>query len=333
MKTKNSTDKVNVYYNLDWLDAHPELKNKRTQLPLTPEQDAFSRICWPFAEVYHAPIDTVFLIQFSSLPLLNRSKSWIIRDGLIPLLWFFKKFPKPTQVQTKMYVHHSLEPYIPLEWSKYFGLYDLYSQDTQPNDIQNLILCGVVSENFFQIDNFHDFFQNLEKQSQYDFQKLNKKSFLYYQPLFSSGKHSYLTNYYSELMNFFGPQIQGLEFSNFQSIDDYSNHAVIDVNSSNIYIDNALVHFLLGRGAKLISNYQGLAKFDRVVPISEYHGYKIKEDINTDISIYRNVQSDIKKMDAFQKKIFNVTRSSSNNGLPWPNWFAEWVGTPKKSNK
>ena len=60
-----------------------------------PELSKLMNWLYPHYQSYISPVNPVFLETIPNLEVLNSKKLWSVRDGLVPLLFFFTKFKIP----------------------------------------------------------------------------------------------------------------------------------------------------------------------------------------------------------------------------------------------
>ena len=103
MIQKNSED---TYLNLDWLEKYRENDLQlKPHLSQSLEVKNFFSHFWPNTSDYQSPFENIFLIQAATAKIFNSRPKWFIRDGLIPLLWFFKTHPTPAKMKSRIYIH------------------------------------------------------------------------------------------------------------------------------------------------------------------------------------------------------------------------------------
>src|SRR5581483_8710087 len=68
-------------------------------------------------------LNPVFLAECESLLQLKFAPVWLARDGLVPLTWFFSRFPEPCGFKGTIHVHEDFAPIIPKAWAKRVGTY------------------------------------------------------------------------------------------------------------------------------------------------------------------------------------------------------------------
>ena len=112
---------------------------------------------WPSIEMYESVMKPIFLADLPSAAEANPKGEWLVRDGLLPLIWFFTKNPEPGSFRGKLRVHASFEEFIPDAWRPQVDLYELFSNDQDGYDssfgvdtgeVKELLLTGLIMQSY-----------------------------------------------------------------------------------------------------------------------------------------------------------------------------------------
>ena len=106
----------------EWYFARLNATIQQTLREKPGEVQNFLNYLWPVALPYYSPLNPCYLVGTSAEKLLSQSPVWFARDGLIPLLWFFRQNPEPLEFQGRLWVQESLEQWVPNAWRKSHGL-------------------------------------------------------------------------------------------------------------------------------------------------------------------------------------------------------------------
>jgi len=117
----------------DWFQLHPA-RDAVWKLPdLSPKASGFVNNLWPMGMAYHSPLKPRFLIELENAGLPAGSETFLIRDGLIPLLWFWRKWPEPREFQGKILIGEQFAPYVPPAWRERVLFYRLTAGPRAPS--------------------------------------------------------------------------------------------------------------------------------------------------------------------------------------------------------
>ena len=313
--------------NNDWLSAHRDIE--KPKLLETPEVQAFMQNIWPAGDSYFSPIQTAFMVQFINLGFFNRQPAWIIRDGLIPLLWFFKTHPRPTGVKSRLYIHENLTEFVPKEWQELVGTYKIISASPFENTAEpnKILIAGIVSETYSSIKSLPE---NLkiwsQKRPSVKLTDLPKFAFLPFKTWGADHwtQMSFHPNYMVHLCKAMGTDIQVLNWHQMQSTDSWEGTYVLDLNDGMVCADSYFNHMALARGARLWLPTEANPSAD-YISLSPYHGFEINESPDFSESISFEVKRSLKETSTFANVYLKAVRSETNQVLPWPKWFSSWA--------
>lgn len=311
--------------NSDWLNAHKDVE--KPKFPRTAEIDAFFGSFWPAGESYFSPVQCAFFIQFISLSLFNQQPFWIMRDGLIPLLWFFKTHPRPTGIKSRIYVHESLTNYVPKEWQEITGSYHLKSTSRfgKSTSASSLLLTSVGSEIYCGQKALAD---NLklwaEQRPEIKLTDIPKLAFLPYRHFGGPTEQTFHPNLMIQLCKAMGTDIRATNWNQMQSTDSWENFYILDLNDGMICSDSYFVHFVLARGAQLWKPTEADPSA-QYISLSPYHRFEINDSVDFTQSISFEVKRSLKETTTFTERHLKAVYSEANQILPWPKWFSSWA--------
>jgi hypothetical protein len=152
-----------MFNKVDWDDAfrvqsHIKTAPSRLDKPL----DEFLKFLWPLGSPYLSPLPTTYLFDPGIHEKLKKDSELICRDGLLPLLWFFKSNPVPKGVRARLYIDEELSSFIPKAWKKHVGNYTHVSLSSEKAP-QRLIFTAVVHHMFCSIKKMEDQLLALKK--------------------------------------------------------------------------------------------------------------------------------------------------------------------------
>ena len=321
-KEKPSASLKTDVLSTDWFTTHPHSQQRKALLPVTHEARQFLTFTWPISSESYNPLNAIFSMQCLHLDLLNRQSSWLFRDGLVPLLWFFRTHPDPKNLQSKIYIHEELVEFVPPAWRDHVGSYRLVSQ-AAGNGSRKLLLVGVMAEPFMTVkeleiklktlqDKFGDELKELEKSA-----LIIPKSWGYG----TENDHQYAVEYTTRLCSVFGTEMKALHWRQFESMDHFHGYEVISLNDHYLIADDHAVGFAASRGARLFAACPSNDTSEKFVRLSPYHGYALQAQIPQKST--HPSSADTKA----SEKYLRAMNSEAHVRMPWPQWFSDWVKT------
>lgn len=314
--------------NMDWLLAHPDDTQVKNQLMVTPDVQAYTNMLWPFSDDYISPVPHVFLIQVGVLKQLEVAKTWLVRDGLLPMVWFFKRFPNPGSLTSKLLFHSALKNYIPKSWEKNVGFYEYVSTHPYKNGKARTkaLFLSLCSENYVSQSQLPELFESIKAIPQME--ELKQMEWFGFVPA-RSGHHdretSHTVEFFNHLYSLSGGPIRSLSFSRFKAIEDFTSFCIVDGNAFLMMADSAPIHYALSRGAYLLSPTSPHFKADTYVPLSPCHGLNVQTDVSLDSSIFNKINKSYQDLTDYHQKYLSALQSPAYTSLPWPRWFADWM--------
>ncbi|MBL7713924.1 MAG: hypothetical protein JNL01_00565 [Bdellovibrionales bacterium] len=238
----------------DWFEVAAMPRYTKPEL----NDHALNGYLWPVGVRYETSVPFASMSVCGSMELLNQRDFWIARDGVIPLNWFFTKFPAPVKLKSKIYLHEAVLEWVPEAWKKSVGFYRLASAKA-PNPKTQLLLTGVGIRSYCDGHELKPILEAIKK----DFP--NPEAVRSFIPMredaFSNEfHHEYIPEFCFELARNFGLKIQPIHWDDFEKTNDYSQFCVADINSYHYLCDSYLVHSALSKGASLWSPQNGTKK-------------------------------------------------------------------------
>lgn len=311
----------------DWFESHPDFESARRTLPITNESRHYTDFTWPCSTDYLNPMNACFALQILNLEVLNKRPKWLIRDGLVPLLWFFKTHPKPKNLKSKIYVDEQFGAFVPEAWRSHCGTYKFKSL-AKGNGSRKLLLVGIMSEAYFNLNDLDTFLDKITaettKEELYSLQKfamLPVKGYGFRAEL----DHNYHVDYMAKVCDHFGCNIKGLTIDQFRSMESFHGYEVVSLNSKFLISDSWLFHFPLSRGAKVFGQRTVTeTEHKELTPFSPYHGVLLTEEIAED-SIESSLKKSLNLTTEYHELFTKAMNSETNLRMPWPRWFTDWA--------
>lgn len=303
------------------------------KLPESPEFKQFKAFLWPASTDYPSTVPSIFLAQVISLHLLAQSKMWIVRDGLVPLLWFFFQNPKPPEFPVKLYVHRNLRSYVPLEWKPSFGYYDYHTRDFSEStktvsQRPKILIFGIMMEAYVSIDGIDD---HIKKIIDGLTQIRDPEVYLYLPCRGWSGAKNWLDQHYhasilKKLFSSLGSDLKILTYEDVKHLDRLNIDYFYDLNDALIMADNALLHQVLEGGGNQLSKSEDLIDQspDHYIKCSMQYGFRLYNRLPEGTVFPTDEVFRTKEAINTHQKLFDLAKLDATRQFPWPVIFTEW---------
>jgi hypothetical protein len=86
---------------------------------------AINRALRPFSHDYEGPVPSLFLYELPGPALLEQQEQVLVRDGILPLLEWFRKNPHPQDSWAQLLIAKKLLPLVPASWHHKVRPYEL----------------------------------------------------------------------------------------------------------------------------------------------------------------------------------------------------------------
>ncbi|MBK9294003.1 MAG: hypothetical protein IPM57_06090 [Oligoflexia bacterium] len=306
----------------DWFSNHPEKKYSKNFLPHTADSSSLKEILWPIAMDYDNPLNAVFLLQIPHLEMLNQKSVWLIRDGLVPLMWFFNKNPNPKNVKSKLLVEQSFADFIPNKWRDRFGTYKIVTKNMKP--YKNICVSALLLEAYCSLDYFVNSLKESTNILDKNYFKMPKTSFFVHRFGYSNpaNEQIYSSRFMLELFKHFGLNFNPINWNQLSEQSEYNETLYFDFNEKLLIADSFITHLILSRGGQILNDKNELS--GKYIPFSIFHGVLVEENLKkTNIKQLSN--KDKNQYELLNKRLVSAMTSEANKKFPWPNWFAEWT--------
>lgn len=306
---------------IDWLANRLErLIPGAAPAPLPPQLEQFTGFLWPAAIDYGAPVPRAFLHGFRGSASLAGAEAWIVRDGLIPLLWFFRTHPRPERGAGRLLVPESMAPYVPEAWRRHtesFRLTDgpcsVAPADAPPR--RRLLITGIAMDTYCSLEHLARTLPRLTELARRE----GVTEFNAFLPARMDGygnehRHEYLGEFYGRLATTL-PGLRYLRWTEFDSTESWSDSFVVDLNEELLLADSYLVHHALARGARPLERAEPDAERDECarIPLSPHHSLSC--------SRLAPRPAGTRDMDRAFARAFAAQHSSeASRRFPWPEW-------------
>ena len=197
---------------------------------------------------YYSKLCPIFSCQISSPVQINKYEVVLLRDGFVPLMWFFKNNPTPNNFSCYFLVDYDFRDFIPLSWAKQIHFYR--TQNTTPiKTPSRLLITGLLSDSYLSQDYLEHMVRLVRSNT-----KLAPEILVLYShdPFYLNETQSYHALVYS--ISQFGPMKKSWSVEDIKGHRDFSDYYLLDLNEKLLYSDSYIVHKLLKKGAQLLPN-------------------------------------------------------------------------------
>lgn len=264
---------------------------------------------WPFLEFYHSPLNAVFTPFFKSeiRDARNPDRDLLLRDGAIPLTWFFSRFT-PESVGGRPLVHCSLAPLVPDAWRDHMRYYRFRSAAPIARP-EALILAFTANELVLDDAEFDFFLDQIEDRlGKRRMQTLKTKLFFRVLGGPEDRIATLMEKIFTRLPCATASKREWLE--GFSSLRDY---AYLEMNGGWIWQDSFLQQRVLARGASLLLN-PPQRNDSALIPLSASHSVEILGSR----PIRHQADTRFKQLETFYKLV-DATGELGESKL-WPAW-------------
>jgi hypothetical protein len=257
-----------------------------------------------------------------------------VRDGLLPLIWFFTRNPAPGKFSSKLYIHSDFEEFVPEAWRAQVELYTFFpeNQAERKLKISEVLLTGLVMPSMCSLTTLRDDLENIVDRIGGAKALKGLKVRAYLPAKFEITDHRSGPAYYSRYIQFvcahLGTEIEFMEYENLRWAYFSPGALVHDFNDRWLIADSYL-------------NWLSFSKVDRPHTLFSDSLQKARKDCYRFVSIFPNLSCGLRK--SFKKpfinylssdwapesqervqKYFSVMHSPANRSFPWPEWFGAW---------
>jgi hypothetical protein len=263
---------------------------------------------------------------------------WLIRDGLVPLSWFFECHPKPPSdgFKTKLLILEDLAGYVPSGWRKHFGTYRLVSRKTtKTKGPRRLFLTSLVNESYCSLESLKTQF---EKVHRWLGPRKHSSDILAFLPIHNEPSSSFASQFIANVCGEMPGHIQCMDWQKFNNSDSLVGYSLVELNDHLICGDSYLSHAVLSRGATLLDPTRHVGALTDIesgavyTELSPYHGMLIKRSIGK-TSFLETALKERNEMSHYYQGYNRAMWSHANLKYPWPQWLMDWGSEQKSPHK
>lgn len=249
------------------------------------------------------------------------------RDGLLPLLWFYKFRPTPGSFKGKILVHEDFTPFVPKAWRNQTGSYRVSSlPGLEKQEIREVVFTGVINEGVCEFESIKQEIEKLEKAI--GTKKLNQisKLCIFIEKQFRQTSHR--QDLYPKIML---ELIKATTTENFspktweilEDTSSFKGSLLVDFNEKNLFADSAFIHRFLGRGGRLFGASESPPPDSEFVQLSAFHGIHFRKKIEGSYALDSTKRASPENS-AHISRFQTLMRSHVNTKLPWDLLMKEW---------
>ncbi len=331
MNTKDTT----VQWSYDFIQSF-YLNNSET---LTDTERAYLHYLAPYSSKYFSVLNPFLIYGGANTSLLLKKDKWFLRDGLIPLSFFFKDAPEELlDTKREFYVHKDFWFLVPMKWRKQVRFYDFESKVTfcQKNKPKQIVICGIANETLADPKEFVEQVEILS--TTFSKNELEKMNVIAYFPnkrtdLWGRWKDENNFKYAKTLFEKIKLDIDFPEWDAISTTSSYEGTLYYEINSGSILKDSFVTQLLLSKGAGLLKQpkIESFFELSSTVSLSMYHQvnlYNCNYDAAPSIG---NPMED--ELLPYFKKIIEKGSEQRTLAEGWEKWYGTYIKKYYKSQK
>lgn len=300
---------------------------------------AFFHYLTPFSNPYIGPLNPILLFCGYSIKSFNEKSNIMLRDGLIPLTYFFSE-SKPEDFNSTFYLPAEFCSIVPKLWRPKVKFYRVKASTTYHagNLPRKILLVGTLNSTFADRDEFKaeilnlvnslggkENLKNIEIAAYFSFKRND---------LWGHWDEENILEYSKVLFNELKMDISFPPLENILSESGFKDVLYYEVNRGYFISSTYTAQHILSRGAGLVEK-NGVSEkleFDKSLSLSLHH------QIDT-YQFSKDALGEDDYVDPFKDSIYLTYRkffesfSGSRHGNHWDGWFASYVKNYYKNKK
>ncbi len=285
----------------------------------------------PFSDKYFSHLNPFILFGGAAHEQLLKKNVWMLRDGLIPLSYFFQEASVDLMKgKRKFIIHKDYWFLVPKEWQKNVIFYDITSNHVfDSNNLpKKIVITGVANETLADPEEFTEDIKELAAVfSKKDLEKIEISAYLPNKrtDLWGRWQDENIFKYAKVMFQNLKLDIDFPEWEIIKMNMDFQNTLYFEINRGTLVKDSYLQHMMLSRGAGLLKKKNDLKGFTLIKkhPLSLYHGVDIYEFDFANAPDYENpIESDIMP---YFKTIIEKGTSARHVSAGWEKWYGTYV--------
>jgi hypothetical protein len=325
---------VIVQWSYDFIKSF-YLNNNET---MSETEKAYYHYLSPYSGKYFSVLNPFLIFGGANVSLLYKKKSWFIRDGLIPLSFFFKDAPSDLlELERVFYIHKDYWFLVPLEWRPFVKFYDFQTKKKYKRGVlpQKIVICGMANDT---LSDPNEFIEEIEKLAKiYTLKELEKIEIIGYFPnkrtdLWGRWQDENIFKYAQVLFKKLKIDISFPEWEIILSTSTFENTLYFEINKGTIIKDSFVQQMMFSKGAGQLEEEPNETFFTLKdsIPLSMYHSVNIYD---CDYSLVKKINDPLKdEMFPYFKKIIEKGSSQRIISEGWEKWYGSYIKKNYKSH-
>jgi len=287
---------------------------------------------------YYSPVPTALSLNLTSETLKgtqkNCSNEFILRDGLVPSLWFFENNPAPVNKKLKLFIHPDLAPYVPKTWRNNLGVYSI-EEIPNPSTPGKVLFTGVIHPGYCSLECIESNVKRLKqlaKQRNLDANSVDCFFTLSYDIYNFQPENDFTPTFIEKLTRLLHPlKANFISEDQFNSVSSFHDYFLFEANEGLLLKDSYTFHYPLSRGAKILET-RGLKLKGEFIPLSLFHGVRLQNLLPSTNQKGQKSQQEASSLSdqiRFIRKNLDMPEVEDwvppHMALPWPSWFQHLI--------
>ena len=306
-----STKKENHSVPINWFSNQLPPIYYSNMVELAPAAQNFLKNLRPHTTCYYSRLTPIFSPQIKTPASLNKYEIISLRDGLIPLLWFFKQFPTPGPFNCYFLLHTKFQKIIPATWKDRCGLYNISGEVALR---KKLLISALLIDDYSSTEYISRFVDliiaHIENST-----TVELYAPLTHNPFYRLAQANYV--HFISLLEKNGIAISKVwQNEEIKACSNFEAYSIADLNEGLLYADNYLIHHFLSKGASLLFDKLTKEKLPATstyqLELSPYHQCQVYFDYPyhpTEVVTNEFARYDLAR--------------TYNTSLPWPREFQQ----------
>ena len=314
----------------DWQRLLNETPPQAAPFSRAPDVAHFFEVLSPAADAYVSALNPVFLLDVRSLSALEERPFWLVRDGLVPLLWFFRKFPAPRGLRSRLLVRRELAPLVPSAWRGSIGTYRMVgaSPKLAAAEPRGLLIVGLVMPSYCSLERGRAELRSVvARVGAAQLAELPIRAFL--PGRFEGFGLRHDDDFYARFMIMvcqeLGTRIEPIPYPELLSIGSLAGYEVVELNDLGLLADSTLLRVALTRGATLILD-QAVATAAKDIPIHPHAAYRVEWSLSSapNEGVTPAETEFLTRASEALEHYAELVCGDAAQRYPWPAWFGAW---------
>lgn len=293
----------------------------------------------PFSNPYFGPLNPVLLFCGHSKTTFNDKSHVMLRDGLIPLTYFFNE-SDPEDFECVFYIPAEFWFIVPKNWRskvKFFKVKanTVYHQGNLPKKI---ILMGTLNSTFADGDEFAEDIRNLAATlgGKDNLKNIDIAAYFSFKrnDLWGRWDDENILEYSKVLFNELKMDIKFPPLENIMSESGFRDVLYYEVNRGYFIGQSFMTQHMLGRGAGLLKNDSEIEKLipEKSINLSLHHKLETYR-YNDDSLSGKDYIDPFKDSVYYSYRKFFDTVMKTHQGNHWDGWFSSYIKSYYKGKK